>query len=148
MAAHTAHTTRQLRMGKIYVKEVGDDVSAKDGYQAKLNFSPLNDRYASKLITMNYTWHSARVRALSAVHAQTTYRELPDFQQPYLASVLDSSDKESTALLSYRRQGTRNIFRSLNRISRTDRSGLLPARRQRFIFSLILIDDTYLRRKF
>lgn len=79
MAAHTAHTTRQLRMGKIYVKEVGDDVSGKDGYQAKLNFSPLNDRYASKLITMNYTWHSARVRALSAVHAQTTYRELLDF---------------------------------------------------------------------
>lgn len=60
MAAHTAHTTHQLRMGKIYVKEVGDDVSGKDGYQAKLNFSPLNDGYASKLITMNYTWHSAR----------------------------------------------------------------------------------------
>ena len=36
--------------------------SGKDGYQAKLNFSPLNDRYAGKLITMNYARTGARSR--------------------------------------------------------------------------------------
>lgn len=36
--------------------------SGKDGYQAKLNFSPLNDRYAGKLITMNYAYRRARSR--------------------------------------------------------------------------------------
>ena len=47
---------------------------AKDGYQripqAMLNFSPLNDRYAGKLITINY---AALCNFTAGAHAQTTY---------------------------------------------------------------------------
>lgn len=65
------YTTGLLRMAKSYAKEVADDVSGERRIpQAMLNFSPLNDRYAGKLITINY---AALCNFTAGAHAQTTY---------------------------------------------------------------------------